>query len=48
MICAVVANVMGGGKRFEPRDFLPNWTGTQQTDEQMLAVVADIFGPKET
>jgi len=33
MVCAVMANVMGGGKRFEPRDFLPKWGAEPQSDE---------------
>jgi len=44
MICAVIANVMGGGRRFEPRDFLPKWGGEPQSDEQLLTIAQDIFG----
>ena len=47
-ICALIANVMGAGKkRYQPSDFMPRWGGeVAQSPEEMIAIVRS-FQKKE-
>lgn len=46
IVASTVANAMKGkkGKKFEPKDFIPQWDRKEQTWEDQLAVVKRVHG----
>lgn len=46
IVASTVANAMKGkrGKRFEPKDFIPEWDKKEQTWEDQLAIVKRVHG----
>lgn len=46
IVSSTVANAMKGkkGKKFEPKDFIPQWDKPEQTWQDQLAVVKRVHG----